>query len=449
MDVDKIKIYEENHSYWQYKGKPILLRGASDEDNLFQWTDETLIEHLDLLLSVGGNYVRNTMSDRDPGNVYAFKQINDNLYDLNQWNDEYWQRLEFFLKETKSRDIIIQLTLWDQHDLNAWATHPWNPKCNVNIDERTLQNSDAFFQTVTTGNTEVLNYQNQYIDKLLSMTLEYDHILYNINNESWAGIDWENYWAKKIHAAVDERNESVEITTMHMYPASSVRACLHYRNLYSFIDISQINQDSKGQKGQRHWDELMRYRNVVQTAGLMPLNNEKIYGSQANISPKIVTYNTSAGLKKEAIQRFWRDVFGGCASVRFHRPTDAFWGIGLSEEAMASIKSLTLLLEQLDVFQCTPNNGLLNDRNENEAYCMANIGDQYAVYFPEDGSVELDHWIYGESMNLMWLNIDEQKWLEAESVKVEWETVEHEYKFKGRVRLTTPGSGSWVALLSM
>ena len=31
----KLLIYEANPHYWEYKGKPVLLLGASDEDNLF------------------------------------------------------------------------------------------------------------------------------------------------------------------------------------------------------------------------------------------------------------------------------------------------------------------------------------------------------------------------------------------------------------------------------
>jgi hypothetical protein len=60
-----IRPYEKNPFYWQYRGKPIMLLGGSDMDNLFQWTGSKLTDHLDLLVSSGGNYVRNTMSSRN------------------------------------------------------------------------------------------------------------------------------------------------------------------------------------------------------------------------------------------------------------------------------------------------------------------------------------------------------------------------------------------------
>ena len=42
-----IQPWKENPSYWQYQGKPLMLLGASDDDNLFQWPAGRLVEHLD------------------------------------------------------------------------------------------------------------------------------------------------------------------------------------------------------------------------------------------------------------------------------------------------------------------------------------------------------------------------------------------------------------------
>ena len=145
-----IQPFAANPSYWEYKGKPLVLLGGSNDDNLYQWTGEELTEHLDLLITVGGNYLRNTMSDRDPGNVFAFKKVDSSKYDLTLWNKCYWNRLDKFLEETEKREIIIQLTLWDQHDHGRqyWEKHPWNGKNNVNYDISLVTDRDDFYGTV-------------------------------------------------------------------------------------------------------------------------------------------------------------------------------------------------------------------------------------------------------------------------------------------------------------
>ena len=174
-----IQPYDENPWYWEYHGEPLLLRGGSDDDNLFQWTGDKLTDHLDLLVSAGGNYVRNTMSNRDEGNVSAFPRSNDGFYDLDQWNQEYWERLTFFLDETAKRGIIVQLTLWDQFDLGG-SNDRRTGENNLNYSNDVVGSEEDFHHTVEGNNTKGLDYQKKYIDKLLSIALRYDHVLYNL-----------------------------------------------------------------------------------------------------------------------------------------------------------------------------------------------------------------------------------------------------------------------------
>ncbi len=54
-------------------------------------------------------------------------------------------------------------------------------------------------------------------------------------------------------------------------------------------------------------------RNTMGDRGPMPLNNKKVYGQGGGT-------NTAAGTEKEAVERFWRNVFGGAASTCLHRP---------------------------------------------------------------------------------------------------------------------------------
>ena len=70
-----IQPYAGNLKYWQHKEQPVLLLGGSNNDNLFQSPD--VEEQLDLLQQVGGNFVRNTMSSRDSGDVMPFFRMED------------------------------------------------------------------------------------------------------------------------------------------------------------------------------------------------------------------------------------------------------------------------------------------------------------------------------------------------------------------------------------
>src|SRR5690606_29504174 len=106
------------------------------QDNLFNHPTD-LEEHLDLLVSVGGNYVRNTMSHRNKGNIFPFESTGNGLFDLDRFNEAYWERFENFLRLTHERGIIVQIEIWDPHDhyrdreeYGGWSHSPYNPLNN-------------------------------------------------------------------------------------------------------------------------------------------------------------------------------------------------------------------------------------------------------------------------------------------------------------------------------
>jgi hypothetical protein len=87
-------------------------------------------------------------------------------------------------------------------------------------------------------------------------------------------------------------------------------------------------------------------------------------------------------------------------------------------------------------FDAAPHNNLLGDREENEAYCRARPGHEYAVYFPDGGSVTLDLGALDGEASLTWLEVLEKRWSEPEPVNG-----------GGSFPLETPGPGHWIALV--
>ena len=197
-----------HQQYWSINGENIMLLGGSVEDNLFQY--KNIEAHLELLKSVGGNYVRNTMSSRDEGDVWAFAKNEEGLYNLNNWNDEYWSRFDNFLKACSKREIIVQIELWATFDFyrDNWDVNPFNPKNNVNynvervhlpieVNSHPIMTENNFFWSVPSqeSNLRLLEYQQKFIDKLLSYSLKYNNILYCMDNETSVTSEWGKFWS--------------------------------------------------------------------------------------------------------------------------------------------------------------------------------------------------------------------------------------------------------------
>ena len=439
-NANRIRPYAGNPRYWQYEGRPVLLLGGSDDDNLFQWTGSQLTEQLDLLKSVGGNYVRCTMSSRDEGNVWPFMQVNGR-FDLEQWDEEYWRRFENFLKATCQRDIIVQVEIWATYDFyrEFWRRHPFNPKNNIDYtaeqtglsevrDHRPGHCENVFFRSVPEIGDQktVLKYQREFVDKMLSCSLKFGHVLYCMDNETAATPRWGQYWSEHVKAKAKEAGVVVETTEMwydHLDKDPPIpHATFDDPKTYSFVDVSQNSH----KRGQRHWDSLRLQLSRVDD-NVRPLTNVKIYGADTGPERWFLA-------DVDGVQRFWRNIFGGMSSARFHRPP---YGLGLGEKAQANIKSMRMITDELDVFTCVARTDLLSDRQPNEAYCLANAGKEYSVYFPNGGEVKLDiSGIKGE-LKARWLNIAQSRWAKEETLNG-----------GGIVALMPPGANQWVVLLT-
>lgn len=435
-----IQPWPENPWYWSYHGKPVLLLGGTDDDNLFQWGEQDLISHLDRLVAAGGNVIRNTMSDRiDKGfEVYPFKQLPGGQYDLENWNDEYWNRFERLLRQTARRDIIVQIEIWDRFDYSRkqWPPHPYNPKNNVNYTfeesgfapeypAHPARNEQPFFFTtpLQRNNRIVLRHQQRFVDKLLDHSLKYDHVLYCMDNETKGEPAWGRYWAEHVKSRAARAGRIVHVT--EMWDDWDLRAPRHkhtfdHPDLYDFVDVSQNNQNS----GDKHWDNFLYVRTYL-LARPRPINTTKIYGA---------TGSKFGHSDQDGLERFWRHMLGGGASMRFHRP-DA--GLGLNDKAVACIQAARKLEAAVPLWSVTPVNELLLDRETNAVYMAARPGEAYALYFPKGGVVRLDLSNAAKTFELRWISVESGEW--GDSALINGGAV---------ISIKSPGRGNWAAVIT-
>jgi hypothetical protein len=448
-DSPGIEICEQNPYYWAVDGEPTLLVGGSATDNLYQRVgnpDADVEAELDRLVESGGNYVRHTMQSRVNDDeeaayiVQPFERRADGCYDLDEWNPEYWSRFETVLEWTAERDIVTQVTFWDRFDFadysnDTWSAYnPWNPQNNVTytVEESGLPTEwdrhpcvevFPFMRTLETGNEFLLDYQERYVAKVLDHTLDYDHVLYNVSNETRAPKSWGDHWAMFTHERAAERNAGPAYVTQ-MYDKWDVTAEMHDRtyddpDTYDFADVSQNNQES----GQTQYDNLTAVRARFADRP-WPLNNEKCYGADGG----------SHGSTREGLQRFWQSIFGGSASIRFHRPPS---GLGIGDIARAHIQAARTVTDELDLATTEPRPDLLAERDDAEVYCLSD-GSTHLVLFEDGGTVTLDVGV-SDSTAVVWYDVERASWAseaDADPV-VDGETA----------RLSAPDRDYWVAVI--
>jgi hypothetical protein len=442
-----IQPFEGNPAYWQYKGAPVLLLGGSKDDSLYQIPD--LEEHLDEIAAAGGNYVRNTMSPRqDHGfEVYPHARREDGLYDLDAWNPEYWRRFRSLLDGCLERDIIVQIEVWDRFDYSQeqWEESPWRPANNVNytVEESGLadaypanawQDRQPFFHTIPGMPLYdpkldlVRAHQERLVARMLRISLRYPNVLYCMSNETSTPVAWGMHWMRFITDKAREQDVPAYVTDMFddgHSPSESgkLRHAFDRPEEYRFIDISQVNSRTFGEE---HW---RRFTWVAdQVADLpRPLNHVKIYSDGQT--------GWGSGTPKDGVERFWRNLIGGAAACRFHRPGA---GIGLNDIAKACIRAARLTEERVKFWEVTRHQELLSDREENEAYLAAHPGEAYVLYFTDGDSVGLDLTGAPGAFTLAWISVASGE-ADPETKAIEGGSV---------ITLEAPGPGGRVAVIT-
>jgi hypothetical protein len=423
QNAERIKPYKDNPRYWQYKGEPVLLLGGSKTDHIFLLED--LEGHLDEIAGVGGNYVRNTMSQREGPDLKPHKRLADGKFDLRKWNPTYWDRFSNCLKWCRQRNIIIQIEVWDRFDYaqDNWKNSPWRPYNNVNytLEQSGLANNypapawrdrQPFFHTIPGMSRYkkqydvVRGFQKEFVARMLSYSLKYPNVLCCMNNETSTAPRWGQYWMKLIKDKAAEKGVEVYVTDMFddgWKPQSSAKLRQAFDNpqVYPFIDISQVNSRTFNED---HWKNLMWLMDQRKKHP-HPLNHTKIYSAGET--------NFGSGTPKDGVERFWRNLIAGSASCRFHRPPG---GIGLNDIAKACILAGRKVEKLIKFWDIEPRMDLLTDREDDEAYLAAEPGRQYVLFFTEGGSVGLDLKGHRGKFQLRWINIRTGNWADAATI---------------------------------
>lgn len=446
--------------YWQYNGRRLLLLGGwnhghnpfidhdtdNDRDSKGVSTPEQIKGAMDELAAAGGNYLRCVL---DPGMAagiqgFDFCAKSAAQYDLNTMAGPFWTRIEMFMSEAQKRNIIVQIELWDRFDLidgswGSWPVSPWNPKNNINYKTQNSGlavsygsfNRHPLLQCIP-GHPEyekapvskkakydlIRSFQDKFVDKLLSITLAYDNILYCMNNETHADPAWGQYWMSFIERKAAARGKSVSTTDMFddVFAAESSRGLTYQlanRDKYDYIDISQANSRHADQE---HWDTVKWIADAaakVDPPYLMQMT--KVYGNDLALDGKPWS-RFKPGDSDNAIEEWWRNLIAGVAGVRFHRPTS---GIGLSPESKSCISATRKVERVVRFWDVKDRQDLLTDRQSDEAYLAADPGEAYILYFTKNGGgsvgLKLDDYP-NTAFEIRWVNIGTGNWGPAATI---------------------------------
>jgi hypothetical protein len=223
--AEPIRLHPDNPHYFLFRGKPTVLITSAEHYGAVLNLDfdykrylATLADdRLNLTRTFSGAYREGPQSFNISDNTLAPKPDRyiapwprtdapgaaDGLgkFDLQRWNDAYFERLKAFVKEAGARGIVVELTLFCPfYRDEMWNLSPLNAKNNVNNigdmkREEVYTLKDSAMQTV----------QDALVRKIVQELRDFDNVLFEIANEPYAlnliPAEWERHIAGVIAAA--------------------------------------------------------------------------------------------------------------------------------------------------------------------------------------------------------------------------------------------------------
>ena len=204
--ADAIKVHPENPRYFLFRGKPLVLLTASEHYGSVMNRPFDFEKYLDdaaahkLTLTRTFLLFRELQSARNPSSpckpdspdyIAPFPRTGpgnaldgEPIYDLDQWNPEYFDRLHRFLEAASQRGIVVELTLFSNaYGDQVWALNPFRSENNKQHAGKV-----EWPEYLSLKDLDLVRRQSAYARKIIDETSQYDNIYYEICNEPGGGV---------------------------------------------------------------------------------------------------------------------------------------------------------------------------------------------------------------------------------------------------------------------
>jgi len=255
-----IRIHPLKKKVFEYKRKPVLLLCATEHYGSIMNRPFDFKKYLEYCKKTGQNYTRlfllfrelqtpvnpySTCKPESPDYISPYVRSGpgtsaDGLlkYDLDSWNEEFFERLHNFMKIASGCDVIVEVTLFSNNYSNELLSLiPFGIDSNING-----VGDEKFEIFMTMKNAGVFDYQIKFVQKIVTELNCYDNFFFEICNEQVsftpeiASVDEINNWQQHLIDYV--RNLESELPKKHLI---AVTECWKFHNRQTLVADSDAS----------------------------------------------------------------------------------------------------------------------------------------------------------------------------------------------------------------
>jgi hypothetical protein len=199
--AEPIKLHPSNPHYYLFNGQPTVLITSAEHYGAVINLDFDYVTYLDALKAYGLNYTRiwpgavlemvgefcpgNTMGPRPQRTIVPWARSNQpgyvyggNKFDLDQWNPEFFARLQDFIVKAAERGIVVEVCFFNSQYSHRWPLSPLYYENNL----QGVGKCD-FKDAQTMKYPDLVQRESAYVSKITEEVNAYDNVILEICDE--------------------------------------------------------------------------------------------------------------------------------------------------------------------------------------------------------------------------------------------------------------------------
>lgn len=235
--------------YLAYGGKPLLAFGPGDESRLISRNDAEAVRRWAKWQKDNGmNLLRAyPASVPVPKGLHPFK-MKDGKWDVDAWNDEYFQNMSRFISILEEHGIVLHLQLWQivwfkDDKPERWARNYVNPANNVNEWTRAYPQGRDYMNAPS--DSPAGRHRKQWGMHVLDAVKGHGNVWIDVINELGNGGIGDMEWAHEVVSWIREwekANGRKLLVGVDMCNFDSVQFA-RFRNDYDLLIFNELHRD--------------------------------------------------------------------------------------------------------------------------------------------------------------------------------------------------------------
>jgi len=295
-----LRIHPNNPCYFEFRGKPTVLITSGEhygavinlDFNYTTYLDELVGHGFNLTRIFSGTYREVAGSFNITGNTLApavgrfvcpwARSVTPgaadagNKFDLTQWDERYFTRLEDFLRQADRRSIVVELVFFcTMYNEKLWEASPMNYRNNVNG-----VGNVGPYEVYNAEDRHLLEVQQAVVSKIVTELNSFDNLYYEVCNEpyerggltiAWndriidtivgteAGLPKKHLIAQGFpptSTAVTDLNPHVSILNFHAAKPATVSLNYHLNKVIAFDETGGSDRSDRKYRTEG-WDWIM------------------------------------------------------------------------------------------------------------------------------------------------------------------------------------------------